>query len=355
MKNIFILLYFFFTAFSGATAADSCSHKKVYIIPIPILYYVPETRLAFGAGASFTFKLNKDSATNYSEFLGVAAYTQNHQIVLYSPFELYTKNNNYYFEGDVGFYKYSYYYWGTGTDRVNKELYEVIYPRITLNTYRRLFSKFYAGFDYNLQRNHIIKTDPQGTLTTGSITGSTGYVASGIGLDLLYDSRDSIFFPTKGLFIRIATFDYSSLFGSTALFKKITTDFSWYKKITPTVILAINQRNQFTYGNAPFDQLALIGGSRQMRGYYYGYYRDKFMTLLQAEARIHLYGVWGLAVFGASALIGHPGVFPESPGLILAEGAGLRYNANKRQHINVRGDIGYGRSLEYYLSVEEAF
>jgi outer membrane protein assembly factor BamA len=356
MKKLLLfisLTFYFFSAYAANT--DSVKNKKLHVIPVPVFYYVPETRFAFGAGASFTFKLNHDSATNYSDILGVAAYTQNNQIVLYAPIELYSKNNLYYLDGELGFYKYSYYYWGIGTERVNKELFEIIYPRVILNGYRKLFSNIYAGIDYNFQSDKFIQYDASGVLINGEVTGSKGYSASGAGIDLLYDSRDSIFFPTKGLFIRITSYDYSNIFGSTLNFQKITTDFSWYKKISRSFILAVNQRNQFTFGDVPFDQMGLVGGSKQMRGYYYGYYRDKFLTLLQAEARVHIHGPWGFAVFGASALIGHPGMFPDAPGLILAEGVGLRYNANRKQHINIRGDVGYGNTVEYYLSVEEAF
>ncbi|HTA82122.1 MAG TPA: BamA/TamA family outer membrane protein [Bacteroidia bacterium] len=354
-KLLLALLLSFLFSSAFASNSDSIKKEKVHIVPIPVLYYVPETRFAFGAGASFTFKLSYDSATNYSDVLGIGAYTQDNQIVLYAPIELYSKENKYYLEGELGFYKYSYYYWGIGTDRVNQELYEVVYPRIILNGYRKLFSNIYAGVDYYFRADNFINYASNGVLGTGEVTGSKNYTASGAGFGLLYDSRDSIFFPTKGVLVRVTSYDYSSFLGSTFNFQKVLTDVSWYKRITPSFILAMNQHNEFTFGNAPFDMIGLVGGSKQMRGYYYGYYRDKFLMLLQAEARVHIHGPWGFAIFGATSMIGHPGSFPDAPGLIFAEGAGLRYTANKKQHINIRGDLGYGNTVEYYLSVEEAF
>jgi outer membrane protein assembly factor BamA len=356
IRNPLLYLFLFILPFRFlAVGNDTAIDRKVHFIPVPVFYYTPETHFAFGVGGSFTFKLSQTPETHYSQVLAIIAYTQRRQAILYFPVEIYSKDNNYFLDGDLGFFKYSYYYWGIGTARVPRELYDVRYPRITLNFYRKLFHNIYAGVDYNFERDIMLHIDPNGELATGLIPGSRGCRVSGGGITLLYDSRDSIFFPTKGLYIKIASFFNTPQWGSTNTFNKLTTEFSWYKQLSPSFILAMNQRNQFTYGDVPFNQLALIGGSKQMRGYYYGYYRDKFMTMLQAESRIHIHGHWGVAVFAASALIGNPTIFPDANGPIFAEGVGLRYNANTKQHINIRGDIGYGKSVEYYLSVEEAF
>jgi hypothetical protein len=354
-----------------AADGDTAKGNKVHFIPVPVFYYTPETHFGFGIGGSFTFKLNHSDKTHYSQILAIIAFTQRKQAVLYFPVDLYSKDNNYYLDGQMGFFKYSYYYWGIGTSRVPRELYDVRYPRLILNGFRKLFDNIYAGIDYNYEHDKMLNSIPSnGEIATGKVTGSNGCTSSGLGIDILYDSRDSIFFPTKGLYVKITSYFYDPAFSSTNKFTKVITDISWYKQLSPTFILALNQRNQFTYGDAPFNQLALLGGSNQMRGYYYGYYRDKYLAMLQAEARIHIYGRWGFAVFGGSALIGHPGVFPDPNGPIFAEGVGLRYNAYKKQHINIRGDVAYGNStygnsaygnstygnsVEYYLSVEEAF
>ena len=47
--------------------------------------------------------------------------------------------------------------------------------------------------------------------------------------------------------------------------------------------------------------------------------------------------------------------FPNHQALFAAEGVGLRYNYNVKHHINLRGDVGYGKSVEYYFTIQEAF
>ena len=108
-------------------------------------------------------------------------------------------------------------------------------------------------------------------------------------------------------------------------------------------------------GNVPFTQMALVGGSKQMRGYYTGYYRDDNLTYLQAEFRVHLIGRFAAVAFGSAGLLGNWHTFPEYPVPICAVGIGLRYNYNVKHHINVRGDVGYGRTVEYYFTIQEAF
>ncbi|MGP8217788.1 MAG: BamA/TamA family outer membrane protein [Bacteroidia bacterium] len=343
-----------------AIPQDSVKHspkKKVQYRFIPVISYAPETRFLVGAGGMATFQLcHEDTTTHHSLVEAFIAYTQNNQDYIYVPYQLFTKNNDYYFEGEFDYYKYSYYYWGIGTVReANQELYNVRFPRISINAYRKILPHFYLGLDYYYENDIIWGTSSTGELQTGEITGSQGSDNSGAGLDLFYDTRDSIYFPKKGWYIKVNSYFNSPELGSTYTYNKIIGDISWYKRLSGRIVLALNEHTQLTSGDVPFNQMGLVGGRYQMRGYYTGYYRDDDLTLLQAEFRIHLIGRFAVVAFGSAAAIGNAHVFPESPFPILAEGIGLRYNYNVKRHINIRGDIGYGNTVEYYLTVLEAF
>ncbi len=71
-----------------------------------------------------------------------------------------------------------------------------------------------------------------------------------------------------------------------------------------------------------------------------GYYRDDILSYLQAEARVHLIGRVSGVAFGTMAFLGNYNTFPETPSPVFAEGIGLRYNYEKKEHINVRFDVG---------------
>jgi outer membrane protein assembly factor BamA len=329
--------------------------EKIKIKPVPVISYAPETRFLFGIGALAAFQLKRDTNTHYSLVSVFVAYTQNNQDYIYIPYQLYSKNNNYYFEGEADYYNYSYYYWGIGTDRVPKELYNIHFPRLLFDGYRKLTSNFYVGLDYYLEDDMIVGTQPGGELSKGLIPGSKGSISSGFGFNAFYDTRDSVYFPTKGWYLKASSFFNAPAFGASSNYSKVITDVSYYRRLSNPIVLALNEHTQFTWGDVPFNQLALVGGSKQMRGYYTGYYRDDILTYFQAEARIHLIGRFGFDAFGSVGLLGNYNIFPESNSPIFAEGIGLRYDYEKKEHVNLRLDVGYGTTVEFYLTILEGF
>lgn len=345
----------FYGVLCFAAPTDTIKNKKLEIRAVPVISYAPETRLLFGAGALATFKCSKDSLTKHSLIAAFAAYSQNKQDYIYIPYQIFTKDNNYYLEGEADYYNYSYYYWGIGEARVPKELYDVRFPRIILDAYRKIAPHFYVGIDYNYENDAIGATQPGGSLAADTVKGSKGSTTSGLGVDLLYDTRDRIFFPKQGWYIKAVSYFCYPQLGSSMGFTRVLTDVSWYHRLSDPLVLAITQHNHFSWGDVPFDQLALIGGTRQIRGYYMGYYRDDDLSYLQAETRLHLIGRIGFDAFATMAFFGNSNTFPESPSPVFAEGVGLRYNYEKKEHINLRFDVGYGASIEYYLTIEEAF
>ena len=360
LKKIFLVTILSGTfIFCSASEKDTTHHEKknknVSLRVVPVLAYAPETRFLFGIGFLTPFKLANDSITKPSLLSCFVAYSQNKQDYLYIPYQFFTKQNKYYVEGEANYYNYSYYYWGIGEQRVLKELYNVLFLKVFANTYRKLLPHFYLGLDYYYEHDMMRGTEPGGALATGHILGSNGGYISGGGPDLLYDTRDSIFFPRHGWFIKATSYFNLTQLGSSWQFGRVVSDISWYHQLARPVVLAINQHNQFSWGTVPFNQLALIGGTKQIRGYYMGYYRDDALSYLQAETRINLIGRVGLDAFGTMAFFGNYQKFPESPTPVFAEGVGLRYNYERKQHINVRLDIGYGNTVEYYLTIQEAF
>ncbi len=358
-KTIITVLLFLSYIFCFASGGDSTKHKKndnkLELRPVPVISYAPETRLLFGVGLLTPFKCSDDSVTKHSLIAAYAVYSQNKQDYIYIPYQIYTKNNNYYIEGEADYYNYSYYYWGIGENRVPQELYNVRFPRISVNAYRKILPHFYAGLDYYLEDDVMGTTQPGGSLAADTAAGSKGSLNSGAGVDLLYDTRDSIFFPRHGWYIKATSFFNAPQFGANFSYNKVVTDISWYHQLADPVVLAVTQHNQFTWGDVPFNQLALVGGTRQIRGYYMGYYRDDVLSYLQAETRVHLIGRFGFDAFGTTAFLGNYHTFPETPKPIYAGGVGIRYNYIRSRHINVRADIGFGVTSEYYLTIQEAF
>jgi hypothetical protein len=118
---------------------------------------------------------------------------------------------------------------------------------------------------------------------------------------------------------------------------------------------------QFNIGNAPFNQLAMLGGENIMRGYYLGRYRDNNQLSLQAEYRM-LPLPWSFTRrWGAAFFAGTGSVFPEVKNIQLgnfvwAAGAGLRFLLFPRKDIYTRFDVAFTREgTGIYLFIGEAF
>ena len=357
--------------------ADSVP-RRFSLLPLPLIYYTPETRLAYGAALTATFRFKRDLAARPvsaqrldsvvirpSQITFGVAYTQNRQLLFYLPFQLFYDRNRYFFTGEAGYYRYSYYFFGVGQRQVPRELYGVDYPRIRLNAFRRIADpgrgKLYAGLRYQFEDYRVTTTETGGLLTTGAVPGGRGNRLSGGGLGLFYDSRDQVFFPTRGV---VADLTFLLRNRATALdpadasttFDRYVADVSSYHALGVHTVLAVNYFASFTAGVAPFNAMSLLGGTKRMRGYYEGRYRDKNAALVQAELRLDVYKRLGAVMFGAVGLLGDDAQLLRPNDPKGACGAGLRCTVNRRDHLNIRVDYGVGnQSSGLYITIGEAF
>lgn len=356
-------------ALAGLAPADTVHPKRLALIPVPLVYYTPETRLAYGVAATATVHFRRDdrfAAARPSQFTLALAYTQNHQLLLYLPFQVFYDHNRYYAYGEAGYYRYNYYFYGVGQREVPRELYGVNFPRVRLNAFRRVGAgtsagKLYAGLRFQYEDYRVSSVEAGGRLASGTVPGGLGSRLTGGGLGLFYDSRDNVFFPKKGVVADLSAFvrnraASAGLAGETTYFDRYVADVSGYRALGAHAVLAANAYGSFIVGTAPFNALSLLGGSRRLRGYYEGRYRDQNAALVQAEVRVDVFKRLGAVVFGGVGALGG-----EQEVLRLGEpkgayGAGLRFTANRRDHLNVRLDYGLGQqSSGFYLTVGEAF
>nr|WP_262905057.1 outer membrane protein assembly factor [Hymenobacter pini] len=355
---------------AGLAPADTARPtKRLALLPVPLVYYTPETRLAYGVAATATVRFQRDdgfAAARPSQFTLALAYTQNRQLLLYVPFQVFYDHNRYYAYGEVGYYRYNYYFYGVGQREVPRELFGVNFPRVRVNAFRRVGAgmgagKLYAGLRYQYEDYRVSSVQAGGQLASGTVPGGLGSRLTGGGLGLFYDSRDNVFFPAKGVVADLCAFVRNRAAGAgaageTTRFDRYVADVSGYRALGKHAVLATNAYVSFIVGTAPFNALSLLGGSRRLRGYYEGRYRDQNAALAQAEVRFDVYKRLGAVVFGGVGTLGDGQALLRLGQPKGAYGAGLRFTANRRDHLNVRLDYGLGRqSSGFYLTVGEAF
>lgn len=340
-----------------AKAGDSTKAKAVSIFPFPVFSYTPETNFLFGAGASFTFRFKKDPPTaKPTNIFAGGAYTLNKQILLYTLYKVFYDSSKYYFFGEVGYFKYNFFYYGVGQNAVSEELYDVDFPRIMVNATRRVLPNIYLGVRYQYENFQVHNQQPAGELIKGNIPGSLGSVVSGAGIGMVYDSRDSIFYPRKGFYSETHFTNYGKLWGGNFNYNRLIIDVTGYKVLFKDVVLATNSYNSFITGTAPFQQMSLIGGTKKMRGYYEGTFRDQNLMMLQAETRFPLFWRFGAVAFGSIGFIGNNTDFIRFNDPKYTYGAGLRFKITPKDHLNLRIDYGIGPGTSgAYITIGEAF
>jgi outer membrane protein assembly factor BamA len=328
--------------------------NRFKIVALPVVFYTPDTKWSGGTGGLSTFNFPKDSlgARRSSVTVGVV-YTQLRQVLLYFPFQLFPNNQRYWISGEVGYYRYVFNFFGTGNAVAPEyiEKYDARFPRIRLNASRKIGRGLYAGLRYAYDDFTFTRTESGGWLERGLVSGSDGGRISGVGVGMNYDTRDVLFFPKNGWLADVSGYAEGAATGSQFEYQRLSGDVACYRPLGRRGVLALNAAAVLSWGDVPFHQMPVIGGTKRMRGYFEGKYRDKHLLLLQGEVRQPLF--WRIGAVGMVA--------PSLEALSLRHtrynfGTGLRFVLDKTQKINIRADYGWGyRSSGFYLTFGEAF
>ncbi|MGL5890182.1 MAG: hypothetical protein ACRC3B_09870, partial [Bacteroidia bacterium] len=156
---------------------DSVNAKRNRIYAFPVLFYSPETRFGAGVAGIYSFRFRSDSNNARPSRINIGfAATLNRQLLFYFPFQLFPQNGLYNIYGEAGWYRYNYYFFGTGNDQLPdyRERYAVDYPRLRVNALRRFAPGLYAGFRWWLEDWKLSELEPGKQLTSGSVPGSPG-------------------------------------------------------------------------------------------------------------------------------------------------------------------------------------
>ncbi|MCB0705691.1 MAG: BamA/TamA family outer membrane protein [Saprospiraceae bacterium] len=361
---LFILLFFTLSANgqSGSETTEEATEteeKHIRLFALPLVFYGPETRLGFGAAGVAAFDWKKSLPTDRPSQVQLGfAYTLNKQLLFYIPYQFFTPGEQWSFSGELGYYKYFFYYYGNGFSALDmpEETYNVNFPRLRFRSLYQLKQQHFVGIQYWYDDFRNLEYRTGGILDVTQPIGVNGGRVSGLGPVYLLDTRNNIFSPDKGSYIEVSTLINAPWLGSDFSFQKLILDARTYISKKPEQVLALQLYGEFTSGEPPFFQLAQLGGNKRLRGYIEGRVRDNQYLMVQAEFRQHLF--WRI---GMTAFVAYGGVAEKISALspaqsVWAAGLGLRVLLLKEDRINVRFDAGFGKKTSgYYLTVTEAF
>jgi hypothetical protein len=334
----------------------------------PVISIDPATGLAFGVGGNVAARLGPPETTTLSS-LGVSAvYTAEKQVLITLPSNIFTRGNQYNLQGDWRYLDTSEATYGLGPAQPKDQKDEIEYHHIRFyqTAYRRVRRSLNVGFGYHLDVFDNIadpnaeagKPSPLRAYYGHPVTSDT---ASGVSLNLLYDSRDNPINAAKGYYALLSLRAFPTWLGSSENWQSLLAEFRAYPHPGGgRNILAVWTYAWLTFGKAPYLDLPATGWDtygRSGRGYVQGQIRGKNQLYTEGEYRISLSpdGLWGAVAF--LNLIATTDPNSGSFGLNAGYGLGLRVKLNKGSNTNICVDYGFGQqdTQGLYLNAQETF
>jgi hypothetical protein len=336
------------TATAQSTASDSAQGRR-RIQPLPAIGSAPETGLQLGVTVLAVFEPPAAQRARPASLVATAVRSTKGQTRISIEGEHWSRQNSRRLHGLVAWQKFPLPYYGIGnaTPASAKELYIPTGVEASGTLQQQL-----RGSWYGLLTGRVISQTIKPDSSTGQLVndarliGVDGGRVAEVGVGLLRDSRDFVFNPTRGTFSQLSYTTSAIPIGSEFSYRRLRADARQYVSMGRGHVLALHGLLIGTTGDAPFDQLALVGGGDILRGYQRGRFRDRWLLASQAEYRTPIrHRLGAVAFFGAGTVSSRANLLFDLPdgSVLTSYGAGLRVQIDQRQRTAVRVDYGRGR------------
>ena len=180
--------------------------------------------------------------------------------------------------------------------------------------------------------------------------------SAALGFHVQRDKRNSTFWPTKGSLIDFTADFFDQAIGSRREYQVYKAAYNGFHEIAPRQVLAYRAMGCASNGSVPFYDLCLYGFNSDLRGYTTGEFQNRRMFAAQTEYRLDWRKRFGFVAFGGVGGVARGWSDFRSDGLLPGGGVGLRFKLDKKNHINYRIDLGFGRTgRTLSIGVGEAF
>lgn len=318
-------------------------------------YYTSDTKLGIGIVAAGIYRRSLTDSVPAGQFsiYGDISLTKYFKIGVDGT--QYFNGKKYRLDYDVFFASRPDKFWGIGYDMARHDSNETGYKRwkSALDA-SFLISAFTPDF-YVGPRINIVYVDGKNITRPRLWNGQKHRTfTDGIGLAMVYDSRDNEFCAFKGIYGRLDLMFAPKFLGNQYAFTLAEGTLCHYFEAWRGAVIASRLHARFTWGNTPWGLMSQLGGSSNMRGYWEGRYNDKCAADFTIELRQHLFSRIGAVVWGG---VGE--VFPAVANMFCGHalwncGIGVRWEFKHR--VNVRVDYGFGQNQNgLVFSINEAF
>lgn len=338
---------------AAAHAADE--HPERSWFALPMVFWMPETKLGLAATAGVHFRL--DGAASSSNAFLVAGYTMEGQGSVDVSNDLHLRRGAL-VSTRFRAVHYPDSYYGIGPDTTLGAREELTRRFVELNVTAELpilGTRLRAGPRVHGRAEEILEEAPGGEIDRGVVDGAAGFTAVGFGLNLTWDSRDQPLWPTRGSFAQASYLHYPAGIGRNSGFDRGGLEGRLFLPLGGDRVLGVAAMLEETHGDTPFSLLSKLGSTRYLRGIREGRYRDAVAWAAQAELRVPLADRVAAVAFGAFGDVAPELGALRADSLKVAGGAGLRYRLTD-QGANIRLDVAASDAgAEVYVLLLEAF
>ncbi|MCV9929788.1 BamA/TamA family outer membrane protein [Flavobacterium sp. LS1R49] len=349
-----LLLFCCSWAWTQAKLADSTatSKPKTKNIDFNVMPYVNYNRtldFMFGAIPMMMYKLNKTDTISPKSLSGISAvYTTNKSYFVASFNKWYFKEDKWRAQLFLATGNQNAQFYVDDIDTPDFYDYATKASVANIIVQRKIVKALYAGLGYAYAHYN---TKYEDDVQPSSVTQTNG-----IQINMMYDTRNAVYYPTQGDKVKLRWINYPTWFGNDISANKILSEYNKYFPMrNGTDVLAARFSGKFGLGNITFEQQVTIGGE-DIRGYSEGKYRGDGLMALQGEYRYNFNKKMGLVGFAGVATIYGSDTSDFNWNLYPGAGIGYRYRAFKTEKFNVGLDAAVGKGdWGLYFRIGEAF
>jgi len=351
--------------------AEPDPNQRRHVALAPFITSSPLMGVGAGVAAAGTVQLGSPETTPLSTF------TTNILITTNGQYSVPLRTNINLPGGDwnlVGLWRFSEFpspTWGLGGNTPESAKTTIDYKSITLyeTVSRRIVGNFYVGLGYYF--DYFFNISDRGAANGPTVfteypfgTGSSS-LSSGVGLNFLYDDRDSPVNPHRGWY---ANFNYAfspTWLGSFTNWHSLWLEGRTYWPLSTRMVLGFWAYTWFNFGDVPYLSLASIGSdanARSGRGYIEGRHIGKSLVYGETELRYTIWEWFGMIAALNVHSAGEPnaqGIFVDDPRFQYWSPAvvvGARILVVKPTRSNVCIDFAWGTTgSAIYFNFAEAF
>jgi len=337
--------------------------KNFSITPLPIITADPYIGVGFGALGNATFLMGDSSNTRYSNMMLYGIYTTKGQLGFQFNHQVFTKEEKWMIQGKLQYLDWPENTYQLGGNVIGDTPYKekISYKAIEFEerVMKRIGKKNFIGLQYRLYSCWDLKSEIIGNSSffNNEAIGNKSFVASGIGVHFIHDSRDNVQNAFSGKYLEVALNPFLSFLGSTQDWVNFRIDGRIYKNFSATKqkVLATRLVFEQAAGTIPYMIMPQFGRYYSTRGFVQGRYRGNTFASLESEYRTQLWRFIGGVAFANINTVSEPN--GEFKYFNPAAGAGLRFCINKTQRTNIRIDYAKGSQDNggIYFQVTEVF